>query len=66
MLGLRTKGFPIVLTLLGLISILAVACGGSQETNPEKLVPEGSNLIAQVNRIAVRKRDLALDNRRHA
>jgi len=53
MLGPRTKGFPIILTLLGLISILAVACGGSQETNPEKLVPEGSNLIAQVNLIAL-------------
>ena len=49
MLGLRTKGLSLVLTFLGLVSMLAVACGGGQETNPEKLIPEGSNLIAQVN-----------------
>ena len=31
------------------ISIFTVACGGGTETNPQKLIPEGSNLIAQVN-----------------
>ena len=40
-----TKLIAMVLT----ISIFAVACGGGTETNPEKLIPEGSNLIAQVN-----------------
>ena len=31
------------------VSVFAVACGGGTETNPEKLIPEGSNLIARVN-----------------
>ena len=43
--NLMTKLIALVLA----ISIFAVACGGGTETNPEKLIPEGSNLIAQVN-----------------
>ena len=31
------------------ISIFALACGGGKETIPIKLIPEGSNLIAEVN-----------------
>ena len=42
---LLTKLVALVLA----ISIFAVACGGGTETNPAKLVPEGSNLIAQIN-----------------
>ena len=58
MLGLRSKGFPqilsvLVLSVLGIASMLAVACVGGQETNPVKLIPDGSNLIAQVNLTAL-------------
>ena len=53
MLGLRTKSLPLISSLLGLVSLLAVACGSGQETSPEKLIPEGSNLIAQVNLTAL-------------
>ena len=58
MLGLRTKGLPpilsvLVLPVLGISSMLAVACVGGQETNPVKLIPDGTNLIAQVNLTAL-------------
>ena len=47
--GLRTKRLPVILVLVGIVSMLAAACGGGEETNPEKLIPDGSNLVAQVN-----------------
>ena len=47
--GLRTKILPVILVLVGIVAMLTAACGGGQETNPEKLVPDGANLIAQVN-----------------
>ena len=43
--NLMTKLIALVLA----ISIFAAACGGGTETNPEKLIPDGSNLIVQVN-----------------
>lgn len=47
--GLRIKLVPVVLILGGIATILAAACGGGQETSPQKLIPDGSNLIAHVN-----------------
>ena len=35
--------------LVGAVAMLSVACGGGDETAPIKLVPEGSNLVAEVN-----------------
>ncbi len=46
---LRTKGLAAILVLIGIVSMLAAACGGEQETSPEKLIPDGANLIAHVN-----------------
>ena len=43
--NLMTKLVALVLA----VSVFAVACGGGTETDPEKLVPEGSNLIVRVN-----------------
>ena len=31
------------------VSIFLVACGGGGETNPERLVPEGANLMGKIN-----------------
>jgi len=47
--GLRTKGLAVILVLVGIVSMVATACGDGQETSPEKLIPDGSNLIAHVN-----------------
>ena len=47
--GLRTKGLAVILLLIGIVSMVAAACGGEQETSPEKLIPDGANLIAHVN-----------------
>ena len=46
---LRTKGLAAILVLIGIVSMLSAACGGEQETSPEKLIPDGANLIAHVN-----------------
>ena len=43
--SLMTKLVAVVLAAI----ILAAACGGGTEANPEKLIPEGSNLIVKVN-----------------
>ena len=47
--GIHTKGLAVILLLIGIVSMLAAACGGKQETSPEKLIPDGANLIAHVN-----------------
>ena len=47
--GLRTKRLAVMLVLVGIVGLLTTTCGGGQETNPEKLIPDGSNLIAHVN-----------------
>ena len=49
MSGPRTKGLAAILVLAGIVTMVATACGGGPEGNPEKLIPDGSNLIAQVN-----------------
>jgi hypothetical protein len=46
---LRTNRLVMLVALAVAISVLAVACGGGKETDPVKLVPEGSTLIAQAN-----------------
>ena len=46
---LHNRSMGIILTLAMASSILAMACGNGKETEPEKLIPEGSNLIAHVN-----------------
>ena len=38
-----------LVALVVAISIFTVGCGGGPEANPEKLIPEGSNLIVRVN-----------------
>ena len=43
--NLMTKLAALVLA----ISIFGVACGGGTETDPARLIPQGSNLIGQVN-----------------
>ena len=43
--SLMTKLVAVVLATI----ILTAACGGGTEANPEKLIPEGSNLIVEVN-----------------
>ena len=40
---------PKLVALVLTISIFAVACGGGTETDPARLIPQGSNLIGQVN-----------------
>ena len=47
--GLPTRVLPVFLVLVGIVGTLAAACGGGQESSPEKLIPDGSNLIAHVN-----------------
>lgn len=47
--GLRTKASALILALVGTVGILAAACGGGQESSPEKLIPDDANLIAHVN-----------------
>ena len=47
--GLRTKGLPMILALVAFVSLVATACGDERETNPEKLIPDGANLIAHLN-----------------
>ncbi|PKB73411.1 MAG: hypothetical protein BZY75_02000 [SAR202 cluster bacterium Io17-Chloro-G7] len=47
--GLRTKVLTVILVLVGIVGVVATACGDGPETNPEKLVPDGSNVIAHAN-----------------
>ena len=46
---LRINRMTMIVLVAAALSLLAVACGGGKETNPEKLIPAGSNLIGQVN-----------------
>ncbi len=47
--GLRTKALTVILVLVGIVGMVATACGDGLETNPEKLIPDGSNVIAHAN-----------------
>ena len=38
-----------IIAFAAVITMVAAACGGGNETNPQKLIPAGSNLIGQVN-----------------
>ena len=44
-----TNGPVMLVVLVVAFTVLAAACGGSKETDPVKLVPEGSTLIAHAN-----------------
>lgn len=46
---LRISRMTMIFLLAAALTLLAAACGGGKETNPEKLIPAGSNLIGQVN-----------------
>ena len=46
---LHTNRILILLASVIAFSVMAVACGGGKETDPVKLVPDGSTFIAQIN-----------------
>lgn len=50
---LRNSRIFIIFVLALAIGTLAASCGGDKETSPRNLVPEGSNLISEVNLAAI-------------
>ena len=45
----RSKMMVLLVALVLFAGTVALGCGGGKETEPEKLIPAGSNLIAQAN-----------------
>ena len=45
----RSKLMVLLVALVLFAGTVALGCGGGKETEPEKLIPAGSNLIAQAN-----------------
>ena len=50
---LRKSRVFIIFVLALAIGMLAASCGGDKETSPRNLVPEGANLISEVNLAAI-------------